>query len=1029
METDPYLLLAPALHADDHLKLALPVYDDGEEPVRHAAAVAPMTATGTRSEAGEEQAAWSEQPSSSTSAASQQPSLILALVSHVDDHDRELAALLVFKRRSKQPNSLAALDAVPIRGDFRASVLPAHRALRFTFSSQHDVFSASTPDSRSLTDLMKVSKELAHTHASLFSQHNIQNDPTLAHARDVWDGEWKWLETYIGTALQDSAAAAASQNTPVFSRFTRSAFIKPARPAKQYVPAADELKISIGTFNVNGRLPDSDPAATTSASSGEQLRHWIKPEDDPDLLVLGFQELDLSGSAYLFFNPKRQAAWAAAIAAALGPVRAAQYTLLASRQLVGILCFVYVRNELRDHIHTIRTASLKVGWGGWTGNKGGVGIRFTYDPRSPHEQAQAAAGGQAAERRREEAEQHKESAEGEVGTASLHSSSSAATTAAATAADTHEADLSSTSTSASPTSPLANFLAARERRAARLGGKADPQTERTFCFICSHLSAGAGADMADRRRADAREVLKKMEFWLEVNPAAQDDDAGGVRAVGKISVSQQQQALSPSVETSGILPAAPAAGASMVQDVDGKMVTTVGSAGAADVAVSAALTQRRESGKLDCEVDSEDPADLGATMSVERATPSVLSEEASSVTLAGVQKDTETDAESVGAFTTLPSVASTLVDEEGVLKSTEAELVPGPVLPRGPPSPRSASEPAASRTVTPTLPLTPATPAQSQHTDTNISAANASSTHQEQQQVPSPSAAAASLHLQANAHAAASQLQTEPYSYSISPLSHDILFFFGDLNWRLDDIPNDEIRRRARAGAGANGSTKDRQQLATLVQFDQLVRDRVWEARRRKLDFGQGGDRGASPWGAPILTLDGAKPSTSAALAAHASSTSAPPLTGSASNPLRSFEEGDVGRFAPTYKYDVGAGTEDVWDSSEKMRAPAWTDRVLWRVSPSLVDALRKRRLAADTGANHGDPAQAQAQVENKADGAEKDANDGEADEEGGADAPTAVLRTGAGGLVKLLEYDSVPQIRLSDHKPVRAVFVVKTSA
>ncbi|KAJ8918742.1 hypothetical protein NQ315_015062 [Exocentrus adspersus] len=44
-------------------------------------------------------------------------------------------------------------------------------------------------------------------------------------------------------------------------------------------------------------------------------------------------------------------------------------------------------------------------------------------------------------------------------------------------------------------------------------------------------------------------------------------------------------------------------------------------------------------------------------------------------------------------------------------------------------------------------------------------------------------------------------------------------------------------------------------------------------------------------------------------------------------NVFKNFIEGDI-NFAPTYKYDLFS---DDYDTSEKCRAPAWTDRVLWK--------------------------------------------------------------------------------------------------
>lgn len=45
------------------------------------------------------------------------------------------------------------------------------------------------------------------------------------------------------------------------------------------------------------------------------------------------------------------------------------------------------------------------------------------------------------------------------------------------------------------------------------------------------------------------------------------------------------------------------------------------------------------------------------------------------------------------------------------------------------------------------------------------------------------------------------------------------------------------------------------------------------------------------------------------------------------------YKEG-VLNFAPTYKYDTFS---DDYDTSDKCRAPAWTDRILWKDFKELV--------------------------------------------------------------------------------------------
>ena len=116
----------------------------------------------------------------------------------------------------------------------------------------------------------------------------------------------------------------------------------------------------------------------------------IGEEEDPDVIVLGFQELDLSAGALLYSTETtREDAWLNAVLAGLGekaveyekvsnPARRRRvsspthdvpfifctrlaHTQLASRQLVGMLVMILVRRTLRDCFGRVQTASVGAG--------------------------------------------------------------------------------------------------------------------------------------------------------------------------------------------------------------------------------------------------------------------------------------------------------------------------------------------------------------------------------------------------------------------------------------------------------------------------------------------------------------------------------------------------------------------------------------------------------------------------------------------------------------------------------------------
>ncbi|KAF9026802.1 DNase I-like protein, partial [Hymenopellis radicata] len=119
---------------------------------------------------------------------------------------------------------------------------------------------------------------------------------------------------------------------------------------------------------------DTPPIASTSTAVS------VAPKELPDILVLGFQELDLSTEALIYSTSTvREDAWCTAVFAALGEHQS-EYTKLASKQLVGILIVVIVRKAIAHRFADVRTSVAGVGIMGGSGDDASEsgGTVFTF---------------------------------------------------------------------------------------------------------------------------------------------------------------------------------------------------------------------------------------------------------------------------------------------------------------------------------------------------------------------------------------------------------------------------------------------------------------------------------------------------------------------------------------------------------------------------------------------------------------------------------------------------------------------------
>ncbi|KAF2868304.1 phosphatase family protein-like protein [Massariosphaeria phaeospora] len=237
----------------------------------------------------------------------------------------------------------------------------------------------------------------------------------------------------------------------------------------------------------------------------------------------------------------------------------------------------------------------------------------------------------------------------------------------------------------------------------------------------------------------------------------------------------------------------------------------------------------------------------------------------------------------------------------------------------------------------------------------------------------------------------------------------DFAFWFGDLNYRLQGMPGDDVRR-----------------LLTIHTAD--MDKELPKASEQSPSSGT-----LEPAQLPPDMDPASVETTVASLLSH-DELHQQQKAGKAFHD--GWTEGPI-RFLPSYKYDVG--NVGVFDTSEKRRCPSWCDRILYRTRASKLrhdakvkdqeETRRKDEEMKAKGLEHaGDDDQVLFDYDPEADG-DKDAYD-EYDEDAADPEPeTVVTKEGFSDEILLEYYTTHMRVLSSDHKPLDAVFSLKYDA
>ncbi|KAF6241869.1 hypothetical protein HO173_000581 [Letharia columbiana] len=282
----------------------------------------------------------------------------------------------------------------------------------------------------------------------------------------------------------------------------------------------------------------------------------------------------------------------------------------------------------------------------------------------------------------------------------------------------------------------------------------------------------------------------------------------------------------------------------------------------------------------------------------------------------------------------------------------------------------------------------------------------------------------------------------------------DFAFWFGDLNYRLESMPGEDVRRllmlHTRNEYGAHGAQQPSSKKIEneLAKPESLSFSRNQEAANRPSENDTSSthisiENASDPSVASSITvlpsqesLDPA--SDPASLQTTLSSLLAHDQLHSQMRSRKAFHDGwreGIIDFLPTYKYDVGS--VGMFDSSEKQRGPSWCDRILYRTRKDRLEYDQKVR-DEEMARKKDNEMKLQGVVDAvtdesvlfdydpETDGAD---NENNAVSEQSPDPEFMTTKAGFEDKLSLDYYKSHQRVLSSDHKPLDAVFTLDYDA